>query len=153
MSHILIGKRVVKVSINGDHDTLLFELAVGPAINAKFRSECCSTTWVESIDAPDALIGTVRSVENLDLPGFMKEIGDMQYLQYYGCKITTDNGTCVIDYRNSSNGYYGGDLDWPEREWEVEDDAKDRTLNEQEDPGYYEWKTVAQDDAMFPSPE
>ena len=30
---------------------------------------------------------------------------------YYGLKITTDNGRAVIDYRNSSNGYYGGSLE------------------------------------------
>ncbi len=23
------------------------------------------------------------------------------------------DGACVIDYRNESNGYYGGDLVWP----------------------------------------
>ena len=28
---------------------------------------------------------------------------------YYGVKITTTRGIAVIDFRNDSNGYYGGD--------------------------------------------
>ena len=32
----------------------------------------------------------------------------------YGVKITTDKGHIVIDYRNASNGYYGGNLSWPD---------------------------------------
>jgi len=27
---------------------------------------------------------------------------------YYGLKITTEKGRAMIDYRNDSNGYYGG---------------------------------------------
>ena len=34
-------------------------------------------------------------------------------LQFYGFKITTTRGVCVIDFRNESNGYYGGELSWP----------------------------------------
>lgn len=30
-----------------------------------------------------------------------------------GFKVTTDKGVIVIDYRNASNGYYGGSLSWP----------------------------------------
>jgi len=30
---------------------------------------------------------------------------------YYGLRITTTKGRAVLDYRNTSNGYYGGGLD------------------------------------------
>jgi hypothetical protein len=58
------------------------------------------------------------SVEDLDLPGDYKADASMFHsdpdvLSYYGCKITTTNGIAVIDYRNDSNGYYGGNLVWP----------------------------------------
>ncbi|MNC82782.1 hypothetical protein D3C76_1797080 [compost metagenome] len=36
-----------------------------------------------------------------------------EYLQFYGAKISTDRGDMIIDYRNESNGYYGGDIHWP----------------------------------------
>ena len=28
-------------------------------------------------------------------------------------KIATEKGSCLLDYRNESNGYYGGILEWP----------------------------------------
>jgi hypothetical protein len=37
-----------------------------------------------------------------------------EVLAFYGCKISTDKGEIVIDYRNDSNGYYGGNLSWPD---------------------------------------
>ena len=46
----------------------------------------------------------------------MPDLGDMpdcDCVQYYGAKITTNKGDMVIDYRNDSNGYYGGDIVWP----------------------------------------
>ena len=139
--HILIGKRIIKVSLNADRDKLLFDLETGPSIVAVTDGGGWSRSWIESLDAPDALLGTVHNVEDLELISTVK-IEAHDYHSFYGFKITTNKGTCVIDYRNRSNGYYGGSLDWPEREWEVEDEAKDRALNEQEDPDYYEWKQV-----------
>lgn len=142
--HILIGKRIIKVSLNADRDKLLFDLETGPSIVADARDSGYTTTWIAGIDDPDAMIGTVRDVEDLDLTQPNERIGNSSFRahKYYGCKITTNTGICVIDYRNTSTNHYGGSLDWPRREWEVEDEAKDRALNEQEDPDYYEWKQV-----------
>ena len=54
----------------------------------------------------------VTAVEDLDMPeGKPSEFHtDPDSLQFYGCKISTDRGEIVIDYRNDSNGYYGGNL-------------------------------------------
>ena len=44
------------------------------------------------------------------------DLGDMpgcDVVAYYGCKISTNRGEILIDYRNDSNGYYGGSLWWP----------------------------------------
>ena len=38
---------------------------------------------------------------------------DPDEVEFYGLSIKTDKGEIVIDYRNSSNGYYGGSLCWP----------------------------------------
>jgi hypothetical protein len=38
---------------------------------------------------------------------------EYEIIAFYGLKITTDKGDIIIDYRNSSNGYYGGNLSWP----------------------------------------
>jgi hypothetical protein len=36
---------------------------------------------------------------------------DVDVVAYYGLKITTETGIAVLDYRNDSNGYYGGSLE------------------------------------------
>ncbi len=76
--------------------------------------DCCSTTWIESIDLVEPLYGTVQKVEDIDMPhrGNIATVNftRVEEVAYYGLRITTDRGVSVIDYRNSSNGYYGGCL-------------------------------------------
>ena len=56
----------------------------------------------------------VLDMADLDLPGSVRNDEEFYCLEVYGLKITTDKGDLVIDYRNSSNGYYGGNLSWPD---------------------------------------
>jgi len=49
----------------------------------------------------------ILEVVDLNLPQSSDE------LALYGLKLTTDKGDLVLDYRNESNGYYGGSLSWP----------------------------------------
>ncbi len=103
----------VELEPNGTRLTLTF---VGrPSVNLVPYGECCSATWIESLDAPDALIGTVQSVEEIPMPDLGNIDGNrhqgVDQVSYYGLKIATDKGVCIIDYRNDSNGYYGGSLE------------------------------------------
>ena len=122
----LIGKRVVKVWLAADRKAIKFDVEGGDPVVVRADGDCCSSTWIESFDAPGALLGTVSAVEDLDMPNLGnvaaqaqdKTSGyDPECISYYGCKITTDRGSCVIDYRNESNGYYGGNLVWPDDEY------------------------------------
>lgn len=99
--------------------------------------DCCSHSWIEDVFEPNALIGhTILRVEDLDLDtpanqkpcihcneNHMTIIDDMydgtvkvtdqnshDHLQYYGFAIYTEVGRFVIDFRNESNGYYGGSI-------------------------------------------
>jgi hypothetical protein len=54
------------------------------------------------------------AVDDLELPGSDDNHPEHDCLQVYGLKVTTNKGEIVIDYRNSSNGYYGGNLSWPD---------------------------------------
>ena len=40
-----------------------------------------------------------------------KHHAGVDVVAYYGVKITTEHGRCTIDFRNDSNGYYGGWLE------------------------------------------
>lgn len=122
MNNVLVGKTITAVYLEVAGKAISFHIKDDEPIVAYVEGDCCSVTWIESLDAPDALIGTVISVENISMPDLGTEAEqtqdkDRRYddkcISYYGCKITTDNGSCIIDYRNESNGYYGGSLLWP----------------------------------------
>lgn len=110
--HILIGKTITKIMIAEDKKAILFITTEGD-IKALCDAECCSHTWIENIELPvNGFPATVLSVDNLEMPD-LGSPDDYDVIAYYGFKITTDKGDIIIDYRNSSNGYYGGDLIFP----------------------------------------
>lgn len=80
--------------------------------------DCCSESWIEHIEGVGALFGTIKSVEEIVISDSWTTDDDL--LQIYAFKITTDKGVCTIDFRNRSNGFYGGEMtylskDNPER--------------------------------------
>lgn len=108
----LIGQKVTAVYLLEDGHAIRFHVeGIEEPIVVPTYGDCCSHTWIESIDDPAALLGVVSAVEDLTLREDEEKEGDCT--RFYGCKITTDKGAAVIDYRNSSNGYYGGSLSWP----------------------------------------
>ena len=116
MDHILIGKIITGLKIADDKLALLFSTSDGD-IRARCDGDCCSSTWVEHIEMPAlGFPAKVIKAEELDMP----DLGDMPGLDvvsYYGFKITTDKGEIIIDYRNESNGWYGGSLEWPDDDY------------------------------------
>ena len=114
MSKILIGKTINSMQIAEDKKALLFKTTDGDII-AKTDGDCCSDSWVENVELPAlGFPAKVIDMQDLDLPGIKNPNEDGEVTEVYGCKITTDKGEIIIDYRNSSNGYYGGDLLWPD---------------------------------------
>lgn len=112
-NHPLIGKTITAVHLAADNQALRFDVEGAEPIVARTEDDCCSYTWVESLDNVDALIGgTVAAVEDIDMPELGYDHEEYDVLAFYGCRITTDKGHCTIDYRNDSNGYYGGSLIW-----------------------------------------
>jgi hypothetical protein len=111
----LIGKKLLKVFLSEDKETIKFEVEENYPIYAVTDADCCSSTWVEDIESPSHVLGgIVTAVEDLELDQDPVEDDEYEHLQFYGTKIVTDKGSFVIDYRNESNGYYGGSLDFPE---------------------------------------
>ena len=88
-------------------------------LSPSHQGDCCSHTWIEEVLNFDALLMTpVLNVDDIELSEEFQQPTKHpdQYeeeMQYYGLAIETAKGRCVIAYRNSSNGYYGGSLSWP----------------------------------------
>lgn len=112
-NHILAGKTITRVAIASDKEAIRFVTNHGEVV-ARCDADCCSHTWIEHVDLPTlGFPALVISAEDIHegLPENQDREGDL--IQFYGFKIVTDKGEILIDYRNESNGYYGGSLTWP----------------------------------------
>lgn len=116
MTNPLIGKTLTAVHLADDRKAIRFDVNDSDPIVAHCDGDCCSSTWIENIENAEALIGspvieaTVIGMPEREHP----EDVNRDVVAYYGFRIRTAKGDCVLDYRNESNGYYGGSLEWPQ---------------------------------------
>lgn len=109
---VLVGKTLTMVELATDKKAIRFTVDGEPVV-AKCDGDCCSSTWIESIEMPaGGLPAKILAVEDLNMPE-QPQAAEYEVIAYYGLKLTTDKGDLVLDYRNESNGYYGGNLSWP----------------------------------------
>lgn len=109
-AEVLAGKMLTRVELAKDKKAICFTVD-GERVVAKCDGECCSSTWIESVEMPaGGLPAKIIAAKDLDLPA---QSDEDELIQFYGLKLTTDKGDLVLDYRNESNGYYGGNLSWP----------------------------------------
>lgn len=116
--HLLDDKIIKEIKLTKDREHILFVFDDGKTLEAYAHGDCCSNTWIEHIEHATEYPAKVLKVETLEMPESHWKDGeeDGDYITYYGLSIKTDKGDIVIEYRNSSNGYYGGELafegDW-----------------------------------------
>ena len=109
----LIGKTISGFNLDPDKCWIEFNTSDGEKLHYEAHAECCSYSWIESIEDLDNLIGeTIISVDEKDIDGRQEE--EHEWLQVYNYDLNTCKGSCTIDFRNSSNGYYGGSLEFNE---------------------------------------
>jgi hypothetical protein len=120
----LIGKKISKLFVNEDQSLLKFETDTGDMVYYA-SGDCCSESWFA-----DILIGYkffeseagVEEVERLVVPDWVNILVNndrrnrQEFDSVYGFKITKDTTRKFtgkpdmhIIFRNSSNGYYGGE--------------------------------------------
>jgi hypothetical protein len=138
LNNPLIGKTVTGFDLAIDRKAIRFNVADGEPLVAVCDAECCSETWVEHVSLPArGFPATVTEVADIDMPD-LGDMPDREAIAYYGFKVTTDKGELLIDYRNDSNGYYGGSLAWPEER--RYGGVYDQNVSKQE------WRSVTQDE-------
>jgi hypothetical protein len=129
----LIGKTIDTVWVNDDNTLLVFRCADGQDLAYRAYGDCCSESWFSSLVGLSNLVGhAVTGVyarpEIWGLPSARQEVDIL-----YGYFIATDDARrpdemplltavnamlvgdapdrtrlCEIEFRNASNGYYGG---------------------------------------------
>lgn len=111
--NVLIGKTVTSVKIASDKEALLFITTEGEFV-VRVDADCCSHTWIEHVELPTEIPFVITGSVELELNKPDEQTEEHDCLAFYGHKLTTDKGDMVIDYRNSSNGYYGGSIVFPD---------------------------------------
>jgi len=105
-----IGKTIKKVFINLSKDKMLW-IVDDKVYEATVYGGCCSSSWLEHCDNADIFKGSkLLAFEefNQDYPNVDDYCDD--YIKVNMYKFATAKGRCTIELRNSSNGYYSGDI-------------------------------------------
>lgn len=98
----MIGKKIADVELSKHKDHILFKFADGSKRAFGVEGDCCSSSWIEHLELTSEIIGaTLLEVSDSGL-------GDS--LKVYNTRFITNRGEIVLEFRNSSNGYYGGYL-------------------------------------------
>lgn len=104
---ILIGKKIQSIFINSEKTLLSFVTDSG-VFSFEAYGDCCSNSWFEHFENVQALIG------NSIIDGEETTLGDIQgeweTIQIYSISLKTEKGQAKLEMRNSSNGYYGGEV-------------------------------------------
>jgi len=108
------NRKLKAVSLRDDKTVLVFEFEDGGKAEFTAEGDCCSHSWFEHLEAPDTVEGLeVLAVEDQRMEHGWDGEEDMgDYLQSYQTILRLNNGESIkVEYRNSSNGYYGGYLE------------------------------------------
>lgn len=111
----LIGKTLVKII--DDTESVIFQLLDEKDVTFTAYGDCCSDSWIESVESPTEP-EVIVSFEEINIPPSFEEKdtlkrteNEMDSLAFYFYKVTTEKGSYLIEMRNNSNGYYGGWLE------------------------------------------
>lgn len=131
-----LGHKIKSVTLSDDKETVTMAFHDAVPLVLGVEGDCCSTSWVEHLEAPADLDGA----ELLDVEEMEMEAGDPRahaagegmcplcgrkaappwydggepgchdHVSVYQTSFKTSRGDVVLEYRNDSNGYYGGYL-------------------------------------------
>lgn len=104
----LVGKIITEVALSNDKEDIRFTDEQGNFYCYHAYADCCSESWFSDIIQLHDLLGNlvvevIEKEEEKDLPGTRQDVDTL-----YGYTLKTVQGYCDINFRNSSNGYYGG---------------------------------------------
>jgi len=114
----LIGQPLASVETIDEGEAVRFSLLDGRTLTYDAYGDCCSHSWVEYLTAPDILGVAITDVSEPELPHYpaspvLHDTDDYETIKVYHTAFHTERGLILVEYRNSSNGYYGGSLEGP----------------------------------------
>ncbi len=120
----MVGRKLASVTLNKERNTIAFAFEDGKVQTFGVEGDCCSRSWIEHLEMPNDIKGaTITGAHDSDYVNATEDDeknpvvnpGDYQPREYECLKVYqtvfhTDRGDISLEYRNSSNGYYGGSL-------------------------------------------
>lgn len=115
------------------------------------EGECCSHSYIQHWEGIDSLIGaTIKKVDVIEMDE-VKDSNDERTL-VYGVKFVTNKGRSTLEFRNTSNGYYGGNMVrlYKQRSY-IENDKPEPRYGQDESQPYEpigfpeQWKKLTED--------
>lgn len=109
----MLNRKLASVSLTRGGEEITFTFQDGFERVFGVEGDCCSSSWIEHLELPGDIVGaTLLSVDD-SAPitqdhDTHDECGDC--ISVYNTSFKTDRGEIILEYRNSSNGYYGGYL-------------------------------------------
>lgn len=129
----LMGRKILSVQLDAAKVYLKFITDQGDVLYGCY-ADCCSESWINHINGMSELVGgTVEDVDEVDFHALLKiepEATRQEFDRVLFHRIKTEKGWCTLEFRNSSNGYYGG---WLEEVASVPKDEKVEMQNITED--------------------
>lgn len=109
----LVGKTIASISRSDDAKWLRFEDAHGRALDlyADGDCSCCSESYFVSIENPEWVIGSNVSRVTIREESARRIELDYGDTKVYAFDVHSPKGTMHVEFRNDSNGRYGGMLD------------------------------------------
>ena len=106
----MINRKLSSVRLTDNRGRVVFEFQDGHVQTFGVEGDCCSHSWIEHLELPGDIAGAeLMSVE--ESGGVeMESSSEYECLQVYNVRFRTNRGDIVLEFRNSSNGYYGGYL-------------------------------------------
>jgi hypothetical protein len=109
----LIGKRIIAFLASPDREDIGFVCEDGSEFRYHAEGDCCSTSWVEHVTGLALCVGaTVAEVIEKPMVDNINAEVEMdrrdECVEVWGYTLVTSRGYLDLEFRNGSNGYYGG---------------------------------------------
>lgn len=113
----LRGRRVLQIDVSDGEDAICFRCEHDVNVVWEVWGDCCSSSWwADGFNLNELRGEVVKEIQSIELPEYNVEDGRgrQEEDKVYGYEIKTDAGASKFVFRNSSNGYYGGDMELAE---------------------------------------
>lgn len=112
----LVNQTIRGLQLSTHRVWLTFLFDTGP-LTLEVVGDCCSSAWIEHLELPTPQVSGLvitdwvefPTVDITDMPLIRGDV-DQECCDLYQVALRTDRGNILLEFRNTSNGYYGANV-------------------------------------------